>query len=423
MVWISTTKRFRAASVARILFVCLLTFCISNVTQAYAQEQQRFSDIKGHWAEATVNRLVEQGILDGFPDGTFRPDDPVTADQFVKMLLLSYTNVYPNGEHAWKKEFMQSLSAASRGILEQDYRDFNFRPSLLGYWAKPFIDLANDLHFINKSQFADFKANLKREQVAEIIYYTVKETEYTEDETLSLKSASTLGDFLSLKEREKRFVAEAYGKGIMEGYPNGYFGAGQQVTRAESLTILDRITNKSKRVATSLAAVPPGLEVIVPTKDGHYKKVVFPTAKMAEAYKVLGEAAKLRGTNYDLVETTAKLYKDAETKAKDVNRTALTSGSWEEASLWIEPEYRTYGVTVHVQSGVLARNQESIDAYANYLFAHEALKFKELFADVYRRVEAGDTVENQTFTIGKYAVELHIDADTKTIVYSILEKI
>ncbi|MCZ8515978.1 S-layer homology domain-containing protein [Paenibacillus filicis] len=405
--------------ITRLALICVLAFAISNTVKAAGPAP--LTDIQGHWAEQTIQRLVALGILDGFPDGTFRPNEPVTADQFVKMLLLSYTTLYPNGERVWTDSFLKSLSTANRGILQQDYRDFNFKPSLNGYWAKPFIDVASDLHLINKSQFPDFKAKLKREQVAEIVYYTMKETEYLEDEPLSLANARMLGDFPSAKEREQRFIAEAFGKGVMEGYPNRYFGIGQEVTRAEALAILERITDKSKRKSTLRLPNDPGLEKIVPTKDGGYKKVVFSGTKMAAAYQVLGEAAKKRGTNYDLVETTLKLYKDAETKAKDITLNVTNPGSWEEASLWIEPEYRTYGVTVKLQDGVLARNQEAIDSYVNYLFSYDAATFRELFNRYYSKAAAGASLENETVKIGNYAVEAHADVQGKTVVFSILD--
>lgn len=393
----------------------------AGTAQAQA-EQPIFKDIQGHWAEQAVSRLVEQGILDGFPDGTFRPDAPVTADQFIKMLLLSYSSVYPNGERVWKNSFTESLSPANREVLQQDYWSFSFKPSLTGYWAKPFIDLAADLHFITKSQFPDFKANLRREQVAEIIYFTMRETEYLEDETLSQTSAKKLSDYLSAKERERRFVAEAYGKGIMEGYAGGYFGMGREVTRAEALTILDRIANKTARVATAVNQGSPELQRVVPTPDGHYKKVVFPTVDMAAAYNVMTEAARLRGTNYDLVETTAKLYKDATAKAQDLRGSGTEPGAEQEAVLWMEPAYRTYGVTVSVQPGVLARNQESVFQYTNHLFGHDALAFRELFEGLCRRAEAGEALEPATAAIGRYKVEAR-PADARTVlIFTIMEK-
>lgn len=379
-------------------------------------------DIQGHWAEKTITRLVQQGILDGFPDGTFRPDEPVTADQFIKMLLLSYSTLYPNGERKWSAGFTASLSPANRTVLQQDYAGFSFKPSLSGYWAKPFIDLANDLHFITKSQFPDFKSNLKREQVSEIVYFTMKETEYLEDEIRSRHNAERLADFYGAKDREQRFVAEAFGKGIMEGYPDGYFGIGRDVTRAEALTILGRITDPSARVSTPVNQGDPSLERIVPTLDGHYKKVVFPNAAMAKAYGTMTEAAMLRGTNYDLVETSARLFKDASVKAQSLVRTGGTGEELEEASLWMEPAYNTYGITVRVQEGTLARNQESIYMYADQLFGTNALEFHRLFTEVCAKASAGESLAAQTVRIGGYAVDIQAGAAPSTVLFTILEK-
>lgn len=43
-------------------------------------------DIVGHWAQNAVRRLVLQGLVRGYPDGTFRPDEPVTRKDFVVLL-------------------------------------------------------------------------------------------------------------------------------------------------------------------------------------------------------------------------------------------------------------------------------------------------------------------------------------------------
>ncbi|HLS89166.1 MAG TPA: S-layer homology domain-containing protein [Sphingobacteriaceae bacterium] len=43
-------------------------------------------DMQGHWAEYPVTVLSVKGIVGGFPDGTFRPQEPVTRAQFVAML-------------------------------------------------------------------------------------------------------------------------------------------------------------------------------------------------------------------------------------------------------------------------------------------------------------------------------------------------
>lgn len=45
-----------------------------------------FTDVKGHWGEEAILRSVEKGLFKGYPDNTFRPDEPVTRAQFVTVL-------------------------------------------------------------------------------------------------------------------------------------------------------------------------------------------------------------------------------------------------------------------------------------------------------------------------------------------------
>lgn len=35
-------------------------------------------DITGHWAEAKIRRCMDRGIVEGYPDGTFCPNKPIT---------------------------------------------------------------------------------------------------------------------------------------------------------------------------------------------------------------------------------------------------------------------------------------------------------------------------------------------------------
>lgn len=44
-----------------------------------------FTDIEGHWAKEYIEEAAKDGIVNGFQDGTFRPDDPLTRAQFCKI--------------------------------------------------------------------------------------------------------------------------------------------------------------------------------------------------------------------------------------------------------------------------------------------------------------------------------------------------
>ena len=38
----------------------------------------KFSDTIGHWAEEAISKALNEGLITGYPDGSFRPDEPIT---------------------------------------------------------------------------------------------------------------------------------------------------------------------------------------------------------------------------------------------------------------------------------------------------------------------------------------------------------
>lgn len=59
-----------------------------------------FTDIQGHWAEASIQKAISAGIVKGYGDGTFQPDKPITNAEFRLMLHRSaiYTgDDWPSG--------------------------------------------------------------------------------------------------------------------------------------------------------------------------------------------------------------------------------------------------------------------------------------------------------------------------------------
>ena len=45
-----------------------------------------FSDIEGHWAQKEIEIACSSGILNGYPDGTYRPDQPITRAEFIAIV-------------------------------------------------------------------------------------------------------------------------------------------------------------------------------------------------------------------------------------------------------------------------------------------------------------------------------------------------
>jgi S-layer homology domain len=59
----------------------------SLVGQIPAQAQTTFSDVPSdYWAAQFIQALVDRGVIRGFTDGSFRPDEPITRAQFAVLV-------------------------------------------------------------------------------------------------------------------------------------------------------------------------------------------------------------------------------------------------------------------------------------------------------------------------------------------------
>ena len=100
----------------------VMVFALSLSLFAGAVEFTDANDIHENYQD-DVNMLVELGVLGGYPDGTFRPEDKITRAEFAKMAYVlkygsddsgklfagqnsSFTDVEGNGNVAWAKGYI-----------------------------------------------------------------------------------------------------------------------------------------------------------------------------------------------------------------------------------------------------------------------------------------------------------------------------
>ncbi|WMT43360.1 S-layer homology domain-containing protein [Paenibacillus sp. D2_2] len=111
----------------------------------------KFSDISGHWAEKNIKQAVSSGIVTGYSDSTFMPDKTVTRAEFAVMLMntlkpqgagtaLTFTDSAKIGSWA-QKAVAQAVQA---GIIK-GYEDSTFRPDEVITRAEMAAMLANAL--------------------------------------------------------------------------------------------------------------------------------------------------------------------------------------------------------------------------------------------------------------------------------------
>ena len=124
------------------------------VISAPAFAQTTFSDVSSsYWASGFIQELASRGVIKGFPDGSFRPNDPVTRAQFAAMIRQAFpnapkvrgtTNFVDVSTSYWGYEAIQT--AYSSGFLA-GYPGGTFRPNENIPRAQSLVSLANGLQY------------------------------------------------------------------------------------------------------------------------------------------------------------------------------------------------------------------------------------------------------------------------------------
>lgn len=92
------------------------------------------SDISNHWAKLSIESILAKGIAGGYPDGTFKPNNSITRAEFVAMMnsLLELEQVTYQGQFKDVKSsdwFANSVATAAANGLVGGYPNGTFNPN------------------------------------------------------------------------------------------------------------------------------------------------------------------------------------------------------------------------------------------------------------------------------------------------------
>jgi hypothetical protein len=130
-------------------------------TTPAAAQQANFSDVSfGYWARPFIERLAQENIIAGFPDGTFKPNQPVTRAQFAAIVQQAFdqpeTRSAPNfpdvPANFWARNVISG--AYSSGFMS-GYPDGRFQPAQEIPRVQALVSLANGLSFAPQGSVND----------------------------------------------------------------------------------------------------------------------------------------------------------------------------------------------------------------------------------------------------------------------------
>lgn len=177
--------------------------------------QESFVDTPNHWASEAISRAAAKGIVNGFSDGSFKPDEPMTRLQFAAMLVRALgLKAEPSDHHfsdsadipAWAAG---ELSAALGAGILQGYEDQSLRPN------KP----------MNR---------------AEMVTMLIRA--YSQEAGMS--SSALFSDSSHIPAWALPAISQAVSLGLISGRENQAFEPFAAATRAEAVTVVMRMLDR-----------------------------------------------------------------------------------------------------------------------------------------------------------------------------------
>ena len=88
----------------------VLAMAMALGVSATAFAANPFSDVPaGHWAYASVSKLAAAGIVDGYPDGTFKGDNLMTRYEMAQIVAKAYAKGAIGADDKLMAEFADEL--------------------------------------------------------------------------------------------------------------------------------------------------------------------------------------------------------------------------------------------------------------------------------------------------------------------------
>jgi|GEM_PF-2659526 len=164
-------------------------------------------DIEGHWAEEAIIKLVNMGVITGFKDSTFRPNQQITRAEFVAIIV---------------KALKLESDQATQFVDTENH------------WAQDYISIAAALGIVNGKQNSKFDPNaaITRQEMA-VIFARILDKE--------AGSTSTFKDQDIIAPWAINAVVTMLEAGLMNGYEDGTFRPTATATRAEAVTVIVRL--------------------------------------------------------------------------------------------------------------------------------------------------------------------------------------
>lgn len=179
----------------QLILIAIVAFIVFSYTTVLANDDIKFTDITNHWAKNEIDLLAKEAVIQGYEDGTFRPNNPVTVSEFLKMVV-------------------------SMG----DYK----LETIGNRWPDWYIQTTIKNNLINEDEFENYNVYITRYEAAKILGKYIDLTEVSK----ARKS------FKDLDRKEEEIILKLVRLNVVDGYTDNTFKSQNSITRAEACKII-----------------------------------------------------------------------------------------------------------------------------------------------------------------------------------------
>lgn len=215
-----------------------------------------FSDVQGHWAQANIQKLSQENVLGGYPDGSFKPEGVVTRAEFSAVLV---------------KAMKLPLVGTA---VQSSYVDV---PAT--HWATPSIETVKASGLVSGYPGGFFypAQNIKRVEAMAMLAKAAQLQLPTPQRTEEI--LSRFSDASQVPAWARPAVAAAVDAGIFVNYPTpGLLRPNAPATRAEVAVLVDNMASPSVARGGNTPQSQPSQTANTPVLTGRISIIPASTA-------------------------------------------------------------------------------------------------------------------------------------------------
>ncbi len=167
--------------------------------------------VEGQWFYEDVTYLSGLGIINGYEDYTFRPDNTITVAEFLKLALVA--------------------------------TDQPLQPGTTTQWYSTYVTTAIELGLFDTNTFADYNRPITRAEISMVVAQLLELN--NSDTSLYINQ---IRDYNMIPEAYVNTSLQVYIAGIVTGYEDQTILPNNPASRSEASVIIVRMLNNERRV-------------------------------------------------------------------------------------------------------------------------------------------------------------------------------